>query len=147
MLLNLFNTYGADPEYLMMNPFQAMDLTAKCRAAGLIRFIVEDKGPIGQLVGGSRVTNYVNPVTGRIMDVLVSPWWPEGAIMALSISLPPWIPLGEIANALEVKTQLDYYQLEYAVTAPKYEIEVRCLEALAGYFLLGQGIIVNIARG
>jgi hypothetical protein len=57
------------------------------------------------------------------------------------------VPLAETRNAYEVKTQLDYFQLEYGFVAPKYEIEVLSLEALAGYFLLGTGIIVNIANG
>ena len=145
MLMSLFRDYGADPEFLVMAPQQAMDLTAKCRAAGLIRFVVDDHGPIGQLVGGQRVTHYINPSTGRIIECVVDPWWPVGSIFAMSMSVP--VPLGEITNAWEVKTQLDYLQLEYAQTAPKYEIEILSLEAVAGYFLIGCGLLGNIANG
>lgn len=147
MLLNLFQNYGADPEVLVMSPQQGMDFTSKCRAAGLIRFVVDDKGPIGKLTGGSRVTGYINPVTSREIEIVIDPWWPVGSIVAMSFSLPVGIPLGEINNAYEVKTQLDYFQIDYAIVAPKYEFEVRSLECVAGYFLLGTGGIWNIANG
>jgi hypothetical protein len=146
MLWNLWNSYGAIPDFLVMNPVHAVDLTAKCRAAGLIRLVVDDS-KAGNLIGGSRVTGYIHPVVDKEIGVIAHPWWPQGSIFALSLGLPPGVPLAETMNAYEVKTQIDYYQLEYAVTAPKYSIEVRCLEALAGYFLLGSGIICNIAVG
>lgn len=146
MLLNLWKLYGADPDALFMSPQQAMDFTAKCRAAGLIRAVVDNQD-VGNLVGGQRVTKYKNPITGKDIDVVADPWWFDGMIAALSFTLPAGVPLAETRNAYEVKTQLDYFQLEYGFTAPKYEIEVLSLEALAGYFLLGTGILVNIANG
>lgn len=145
MLLSLFQNYGADPEVLLMNPQQAVDYTSKVIASGQLRFVVPDNGPIGKLTGGYRATGHINPVTGREIMIVSDPWWPQGTIMALSLSVP--VPLGEITNALEVETQLDYFQLEYAMTSPKYEIEIMTLEALKGYFLLGAGIISNIAAG
>lgn len=145
MLLSLFQNYGADPELLIMNPQQAVDYTAKVLAAGNLRFVVPDKGDIGKLTGGYRATGHVNPVTGREMEIIANPWWPQGIIMAMSLTVP--VPLGEIVNAFEVETQLDYFQLEYAQVAPKYEVEVMVLEALKGYFLIGCGLIGNIANG
>jgi hypothetical protein len=146
MLFNLWNTYGAIPDALVMAPSHAVDLTAKCRAAGMIRQVV-DNGANGKLIGGSRVSGYLHPVVDKELEIIAHPWWPAGSLFALSFKLPPTAPMAETVNAFEVKTQIDYYMLEYAVTAPKYSIEVRCLEALAGYFLLGCGIICNIANG
>lgn len=146
MLFTLWNLYGAIPDALIMAPQHAVDLTAKCRAAGMIRQVV-DNGANGKLIGGSRVTGYLHPVVDKELEIIAHPWWPAGSIFALSFGLPPGVPLNETTNAWEIKTQIDYYMLEYAVTAPKYSIEVRSLEALAGYFLLGAGIITNIAFG
>lgn len=146
MLLNLWQNYGADPEMLLMSPQQATDLTAKIRTAGLIRQVVEN-GDNNKMVGGQRVNSYVNPVTGRLIDVVADPWWFNGSILAMSLTLPAGVPLAETRNAYEVKTQLDYYQLEYAMVAPKYETEVRSLEAVAMYFGLGTGILWNVANG
>lgn len=146
MLRQLWTLYGAIPDLLVMEPTHATDLTAKCRAGGMIRQVV-DNGGNGSIIGGSRVTGYLHPVVDKEIRIVAHPWWPAGSIFAMSLGLPPGVPLGETKNAFEIKTQIDYYQLEYAVTAPKYSIEVRCLEALAGYFLLGSGIITNIAAG
>lgn len=146
MLLNLWQLYGADPDFLVMSAQQAVDFTAKCRAAGLIRVVVNDDAA-GKIIGGSRVNVYLNPITGKQIEIIADPWWYNGSILALSLALPAGVPLAETRNAFEMKCQLDYYQLEYAVIAPKYEIEVRSLEALAAYFLLGCGIIFNIANG
>jgi hypothetical protein len=146
MLTQLWLNYGAIPDLLVMAPGHATDLTAKCRAAGMIRQVV-DNGGNGSLVGGSRVTGYVHPVVDKEIQILAHPWWPAGSLFTMSLGLPPGVPLSATTNAWEIKTQIDYFMLEYAVTAPKYSIEVRCLEALAGYFLLGSGIICNVANG
>lgn len=147
MLVSLWQTYGAIPDALLTSPNHAKDLTAKARSAGMIRQVVDNGPGLGKLMAGSRVSGYIHPVVDKELEIIADPWWFDGSIMAVSFGLPPGVPLAETRNAYEVKTQLDYYQLEYAVIAPKYEIEVRSLEALATYFLLGTGILWNVANG
>lgn len=147
MLVSLWQSYGAIPDVLLTSPGHAADLTAKARATGMIRQVVDNGPEVGKLLAGSRVTGYIHPVVDKELEIIADPWWFDGSIMALSFGLPPGVPLASTRNAYEVKTQLDYYQIDYGLIAPKWEQEVRCLEALATYFLLGTGVLWNVARG
>ena len=148
MLLNLFSTYFADPEVLVMAPQQCVDFTNKVIATGDYRFnidIVKDEGQIGQFTGGFRANRYLNKATGTSIEIVCNPWWPQGNITALSLKVP--FPAGNIVNAIEIENQLDYFQLDYAVTAPQYATEVMTIGVLKLYFLIGCGVIRNIVAG
>lgn len=43
---------------------------------------------IGDLVGGARATKWLNQTTGRLMDIVMCPYLPQGTIIFLSLTLP-----------------------------------------------------------
>lgn len=52
---------------------------------------------IGDLVGGARATKWLNQTTGRLMDIIMCPYLPQGTIIFLSLTIP--FPVVEINQA------------------------------------------------
>ena len=98
------------------------------------------------IVGGYRVATYVNKYyNGQQIELEVHPWMPASMVIALSETIP--YPNANIPAAFEIENGYDYMQLEYAVTTPKYEFEIRFYGAVKSYFPAACGVIMNLAPG
>ena len=147
MFKSLWDTARANPDVLEVNSQQAVDITNLVLAAngGPTLYVQSDATDIGALTGGYRVSKYINKVTGKPTPIEVNPYMPSGTLMALSFEVP--FSASDVLNAIEIETQEDYMQFEYPWTAPKYEIEVFTIEVLKLYYLIGCGVLRNIAPG
>lgn len=45
-------------------------------------------GSLSDMVGGARATKWINQTTGRLMDIIMCPYLPQGTIIFLSLTLP-----------------------------------------------------------
>jgi hypothetical protein len=140
---SLWDTSRADPDVIEVNSQQSVDITRLCIAAGLYRFVSNEAGPQAQLTGGKRVTHYINIVTGKAVPIETNPYMPEGTMLILSFEVP--FSAADITNAIEIETRQEYLQIDYPLTKPAYEKEVLVDEVLKLYYVIGCGIIRNIA--
>jgi hypothetical protein len=90
---------------------------------------------------------------GRPIALETQPNLPQGTVMLVTEQLD--YPNNKVANVMEVETQLEYKQIDYASAmlsgvangGPRYDFEVRAIQTFKNYFPGAMGIISNIANG
>ena len=98
------------------------------------------------ITGNYMVRRYVNKSYGGENVIIdVHPWLPNGTMVVMCDRVP--YPNANIPSVLEMECGYDYRQLEYAMTTPQYEFEIRTYEALKHYFPACQAIITNVKPG
>jgi hypothetical protein len=67
---------------------------------------------LSNIIGGQRVTKYINQTTGRLMDVVMLPYLAQGTIIAASLTLP--FPVAAITRPpLRVEYNREMWAVEY----------------------------------
>lgn len=93
-LRRLYN-WGAQGEYIIMNPQEILSLVKLAESSGSI-IRVRASSADGKTVLGVKVTGYVNPITGNIVDILASRFLEPGTILFCSERLPDGTPSADV---------------------------------------------------
>jgi hypothetical protein len=105
-----------------------------------------NNGEKNDITGNYMVRRYVNKsYGGENVSIEVHPWLPNGTMLVMCDRVP--YPNANIPSVLEMECGYDYRQIEYAMTTPQYEFEIRTYEALKHYFPACQAIITNVKPG
>lgn len=147
VLKQIWDEAKGDPDAIFVNSEQSIKITKLVLAAGgaptLYVAQTGEGANQGAVTGGYRVTNYLNPVTGKPIPIKVHPYLQAGTILILSFNIP--YSVDGVENPIEIETRQEYLQLDYALNSPKWEFEVLVDETLKIYFTGGCGVIRNIA--
>lgn len=149
VLKSMWDNAQANPDVIVVNSEQSIKITKLILAAngGPTLYVAQtnEGANQGAITGGYRATHYLNPVTGKAIPIKVHPYLQAGTVLILSLDMPVSIPDSQIDHAIDVFVQAEYMQLEYAMTSPKWEYEVRVEETLRIFFTGGCAVIRNIA--
>ncbi|MDE2096463.1 MAG: hypothetical protein KGL39_04395 [Patescibacteria group bacterium] len=116
--------------------------------------VPNDKAGRGELVAGGAVATYLNKtVNGKPITLELMPHLPPGKIVAVADSVP--FPGSNITTTLEVETLVDFWRFDYGVSrnigsangGPRYDFELRSLQAFKNYAAPVMGILDNIGAG
>jgi hypothetical protein len=142
----LFNQYKNGATRYLVSEQLAKDITSAIVKNNGAPTLFIDNGEKNNITGNYLVRRYVNKsFGGENISIEVHPWLPNGTMVVMCDNVP--YPNANISKVLEMECGYDYRQLEYAMTSPKYEFEVRCFEALKHYFPACQAIITNVKAG
>jgi hypothetical protein len=105
------------------------------------------------LHAGYAVVDYTNPIfPDQPIHIQTMPHLMPGTIIVITETLP--YPNNQTANVLEVETQQEYQQIEYAMSrregnngGPRYDFEVRAIETFKNYFPSSMAVIQNVGSG
>lgn len=111
-------------------------------ATQLFRITFEADQASGRIVAGRRVTSYLNKYYGNTLDIEIHPYLPPGTIIFWSDNCP--YELSGVANILEVRTRMDYTQIDWPPRTRRYEYGVYVDEVFSGYFLPAFAVLSNI---
>lgn len=144
LLVAAYSGAAGDPDFLVMHPITHRKLTNLVIASGQSRFVIEANEPQtqGQLVAQYRVTHYMNPSTGKMMPIIPDRYCPVDTILALPMTIP--YPVPEIANAVEIETNREYWGVDFAITGSNYPFADYVMETLKLYFLGGTCVLRGI---
>jgi len=141
-LMYLWNNARVTPTKILMNATDRINASNKMVASGgaFTMYAPDAIGERQNVIGGQIVSSYVNKaMNGVSIPIEVHPFLPQGTILGLTESLP--YPNNKVSNVMEVETQLEYQQIEYAINrgtgvsgGPRYDFEVRCQAAFKNYF-------------
>jgi hypothetical protein len=153
-LQSLWGSSKVSPTKILMNSVDHVNASNKIINSGgaYTLFRPDVVGERQNVVGGQLVETYLNKaVNGRPIMMETSPWLPQGTIILLTEKLP--FPNNKVANVMEVETQLEYQQIEYATSrgtgntgGPRYDFEVRAQETFKNYFPGGMAILSNVGN-
>ena len=142
----LFNQYKNGPTRYLVSEQLAKDITSAIVKNQGAPTLFVNNGEKNDITGNYMVKRYVNKSYGGENIIIdVHPWLPNGTMVVMCDRVP--YPNANIPSVLEMECGYDYRQLEYAMTSPKYEFEVRTYEALKHYFPACQAIITNVKPG
>lgn len=101
---------------------------------------------LSDLVGGARATKWVNQTTGRLMDIIMCPYLPQGTIVFLSLTLP--FQVAEIVDPpLRVEYNRDMWAVEYPPDQShptQWMYGAYSSETVVNQYLGGLGILTGI---
>jgi hypothetical protein len=101
---------------------------------------------VSDLVGGARATKWVNQTTGRLMDIIMCPYLPQGTIVFLSLQLP--FPVVEINQApVRVSVNREMWSVMYPPDQShltQWAYGAYTSETLVDQYLGGLGLISGI---
>lgn len=142
-----WDTYRSNPDVLVVNSEQSTRITNLVLAASgaPTLFVQNNANEKAELVGGYRVSHYINKATGKNVPILTHPYLHAGTVMALTFDMP--FPASDIINPIEIETRQEYLQLDYPIVAPKWEYEVLVDSTLKMFFPGSCVVIRNIAPG
>jgi hypothetical protein len=103
----------ANPEALLVSVKDHKTLSNLVTTSTNYRVNVQPTGPAqSDMVGGGRVTKWINQTTGRLMDIIMVPYLMQGTMIAVSLTLP--FQVAEIDKPpLRVSTNREMWALEY----------------------------------
>lgn len=149
VLANMWNAYRLGPQTIFVNAQELLNANRKIIAGGaapLYRFNVDPAGKVANVItAGAVIGNYLNKITGELINVVVHPTLPPGTVLFYTDALP--YKLSGVVNPLQVRTRQDYYQIEWPRRTRKYEYGIYTDEVLQCYFPPAFALLTNVANG
>jgi len=137
----------ANPECLLVSVKDHKALSNIITTSTNYRVNVQPTGPSQtDLVGGGRATKWINQTTGRVMDIIMTPYLMQGTILALSLTLP--FQVAEIDKPpLRVSVNRDMWAMEYPPDqshTTQWLYSCFSSETVVNQFLGGAGALVGL---
>jgi hypothetical protein len=139
----------ANPELMLVSIQDSTAVTKIVTTATAFRVISNNGAGLNNLTGGFRAVEYINPVTGRLIQILMCPYLPQGTIIFASLTLP--YPVAQITKPI---WRIEYNRELWAVEYPPdqshmtqwqyaaYDNETMVNQFLGGFILLN-GITIS----
>lgn len=143
LLQDRWENYKLVPDDIWVSAQQAKDISDKIMSGGL--YSINVSSGEGSLRAGGRVTSYLCPITGKVLQIHVHPYMPNGTILFTSRGIP--YPLNGVPAVWQIKFRRNYHSMEWPLKTRKYEMGVYLDEVLQGFFPPANGVICNIKAG
>ncbi len=153
LLQGIWEASDTSPSALIMNGRQAKDIASRVFSAGAASTFLTPTpdNRIGVTAGGS-ASQYVNPLTGDVIPIVVDPHAPVGRITAIRDTVD--YPNSGISNVFEARTLRDVSQWDYAVSwkegstgGPAEVWDVSSIETFVNRAPVACGVLSNIDNG
>ena len=104
---NLYNNVKADPDEILINGSDRKQLSDAIKNGSTANYRLNlSQDETGNYVGGATIGGLHNEVTGKLVDITVHPWLPQGVSPVMSYTLP--IPDSEVSDCWAVYNVQDY---------------------------------------
>jgi hypothetical protein len=118
---SLYDSVKADPDEILANGSDRKQVSdqLKNESSASYRITVDSASQAHNAQIGALVTGVQNEVTGKMVDITVHPWLPQGNMPIISWTLP--LPDSNISDTFAVYNVQDYMAIEWPVTQFAYE--------------------------
>jgi hypothetical protein len=140
---NLYNNTKADPDEILLNGFDRKQLSDAIKNGSTANYRLNlAQADTGDYVGGAVIGGLHNETTGKLVDLTVHPWLPQGVSPVLSYTLP--IPDTEVSDVWAVYNVQDYMGIQWPVTQFAYEFSTYFRGTFVSYAPSFNGIVTGI---
>ena len=139
----LYDSVKANPDEIWLNGSDRKQLSDAIKNGSTANYrlnLTQDES--GNYVGGAVIGGLYNEITGKLVDLTVHPWLPQGVAPVLSYTLP--IPDTEVSDVWAVVNVQDYMGIQWPVTQFAYEFSTYWRGTLVGYAPAWNGIVTGI---
>jgi hypothetical protein len=156
MFQTMWNNFELSPTVLYVNAQELRNITTKVlsnSSGPLLRYERADSAEAGgeyQITASGTIAYYYNPFAlngGLRIPVRIHPRVPPGTLIGWAENLPIQYQSNEVPNVAEVKTRMDYYQIDWPIVTRQRQVGVYAEAVLAVYAPFAMGVITNIGNG
>jgi hypothetical protein len=142
----LWDNVKGDPDEIWLNGSDRKQLSDSIKNGSTANYRLNlNQTETGDYVGGAVIGGLNNEVTGKLVNLAVHPWLPQGVAPVLSYTLP--IPDTQVSDVWAVVNVQDYQGVQWPVTQFAYENSVYWRGTLVGYAPAWNGIVTGIKAG
>jgi hypothetical protein len=139
----LYDSVKADPDFILLNGADRKQLSDAIKNGSTANYRLNlSQDEQGGYVGGAVISGLHNEVTGKLVDLMVHPWLPQGVAPVISKTLP--IPDTEVSDVWAVVNVQDYQGIQWPVTQFSYDFSTYWRSTLVGYAPAWNGIVTGI---
>ena len=139
----LYDSVKADPDEILLNGGDRKQLSDAIKNGSTANYRLNlTQSETGDYVGGAVIGALHNEITGKLVNLTVHPWLPQGVAPVLSYTLP--IPDTEVSDVWSVVNVQDYMGIQWPVTQFAYEFSTYFRGTLVGYAPAWNGIVTGI---
>ena len=141
---NLYNSVKADPDEVLMNGSDRKQLSDAIKSGSTANYRLNlTQTETGSYVGGAVIGALHNEITGKLVDLTVHPWLPQGVAPVLSYTLP--IPDTEVSDVWAVFNVQDYMGIQWPVTQFSYDFSTYFRGTFVCYAPTWNGVVAGIS--
>lgn len=141
----MYDANKADPDELLLAGSDRKQLSDQLKQQSSSNYRIQVTGnEVHDAKIGSMTTGLQNEITGKMVDLTVHPWLPQGNVPIISWTLP--IPDSSVSNCWEVSGPQDLMQVNWPVSQLLYEASTWQFNSLICYAPAWQGCIQGIFR-
>jgi len=139
----LYDSVKSDPDEILLNGADRKQLSDTIKNGSTANYRLNlTQTETGDYVGGAVIGGLHNEITGKLVNLTVHPWLPQGVAPVLSYTLP--IPDTEVSDVWAVVNVQDYMGIQWPVTQFAYEFSTYFRGTLVGYAPAWNGIVTGI---
>ena len=139
----LYDTVKADPDEILLNGADRKQLSDAIKNGSTANYRLNlTQSETGDYVGGAVIGGLHNEITGKLVDLTVHPWLPQGVAPVLSYTLP--IPDTEVSDVWAVVNVQDYMGVQWPVTQFAYEFSTYFRGTFVSYAPAWNGVVSGI---
>jgi hypothetical protein len=139
----LYDTVKADPDEIFLNGSDRKQLSDAIKNGSTANYRINlSQTDTGGYVGGAVISALNNEITGKMVDLTVHPWLPQGVAPVLSYTLP--IPDSEVSDVWASVNVQDYMGIQWPVTQFAYEFSTYFRGTFVGYAQAWNGVVTGI---
>ena len=140
---SLYDSVKADPDLILLNGADRKQLSDAIKNGSTANYRLNlTQSETGDYVGGAVIGGLHNEITGKLVDLMVHPWLPQGVAPVISKTLP--IPDTEVSDVWAVVNVTDYQGIQWPVTQFSFDFSTYWRGTLVGYAPAWNGIVTGI---
>jgi hypothetical protein len=142
-LEQMWKATKADPGELVMEGGDIGRLSDDLRANASQNFrMFIAQSEFAGIMAGAAVSEFINPVTRKMIPIMVHPWMPQGTSLLMSYTLPfPWT---NVPNVQEIVNVQDYLSIAWPVVDVTFRYSMFLYGALVCYAPVYNGLIQGL---
>lgn len=140
---NLYNNVKADPDEILLNGGDRKQLSDAIKNASTANYRLNlSQDERGNYIGGATIGALYNEITGKMVNLTVHPWLPQGVAPVLSYTLP--IPDTEVSDVWANIMVQDYMGIQWPVNQFSYDFSTYFRGTFFCYAPAWNGVVSGI---
>ena len=141
----IFDAVKGDPQEIICSGYDRKQLSDTLKEQGSSNYNLMLMPPDQHNAQiGTLVTSVQNEVTGTMMDVTMSPWWPQGTMGIMSWTLP--IPDSQVSSVWEMVGPQDFLSVEWPARQFSFDTSSFWMNSLVCYAPQFNGAVTSILK-
>lgn len=139
----MWDNVKGDPDEIWLNGSDRKQLSDAIKNGSTANYrLTLTQSDSGDYVGGAVIGGLYNEITGKLVNLSVHPWLPQGVAPVLSYTLP--IPDTEVSDVWAAVNVQDYMGVQWPVTQFAYEFSTYWRGGFVCYAPAWNGIVTGI---